>query len=72
MLESDPSLDAVRGSALRACGLVQRGSKCLGQLYRVVIGPEMHEADPRLLGKHVVVDRRHIGTIGAQRADDSR
>ncbi len=31
------------GSALRACGLVERGAQSLGELDCVVIGPEVHD-----------------------------
>ena len=45
------SIPAAGSSALRARGLVERGAQPLGELHRVVIGPEVHEDQPRLLGR---------------------
>src|SRR5215471_15907806 len=58
-----------RSSALRARRLVDCGAQSLGELYGVVIGPEVHEEQPRLLVEHVAVDRRHLDAIRAQRVD---
>ena len=38
-------------SALGACRLVERRAQALGELDRVVVRPEVHEDDPRLLGR---------------------
>src|ERR1700736_1761142 len=53
-------------SALRACGLVESSAQPAGKLQRVVIGPEMHEEQPRLLVEHVAVERRHLDAVRAQ------
>src|SRR5262245_31438915 len=59
-----------RRSALRARRLVEHGAQSLGKLHGVVIGPEVQEEEePRLLGEHVAVDRRHLDTVRAQRLD---
>jgi hypothetical protein len=57
-------------SAFHARRPVQRGAESLGEPYGIVIGPEVHEDDPWLLGEHVAVNRRHVDTVGAQRAHD--
>jgi hypothetical protein len=46
--------------ALGARGLVERGAQPLGQLHRIVDGPEMQEEQPRLLIRHVTMDRRDV------------
>src|SRR5262249_27714511 len=56
-------------SALRARRLVEGGAQSLGKLYGVVIGPEVHEEQPRLLVEHVAVDRRHLDAVRPQRLD---
>src|SRR5262245_35946827 len=43
--------------ALRARRLVERRAQALRKLDRVVVGPEVHEDQARLLGQHVTVDR---------------
>src|SRR5262249_27259528 len=55
-----------RRSALRARRLVDCDAQSLGKLYGVVIGPEVHEEQPRLLVEHVAVDRRHLDAVRAQ------
>src|SRR3954452_3714929 len=57
------------GSALCSGRLVERGTQARGELDRVVVRPEMHEDEPRLLVEHVAVDRRHLDAIGAQLLD---
>src|SRR3974390_1177946 len=57
-------------SALRACGLVKRGAQLSSKLQCVVIGPEMHEEQPRLLVEHVAVKGRHLDAVRAQSLDD--
>src|SRR5260370_40827262 len=64
----DPSSGTERRSALRACGLVERGAKALGELDGVVIGPEVHEDDSRLLRQHVAMDRGHLDVVRPQGA----
>ena len=56
-------------SALRARGLVECGAQSLGELDGVVIGPEVHEDEPRLLGEHVAVHRGHLDAVLPQRLD---
>src|SRR6516162_8982495 len=53
----------------RARGLVERGTQPLGELERIVIGPEMQEEESRLLVQHVAVDRSDLDAIGPQRHD---
>src|SRR5262249_27115116 len=45
------------------------GAQTLGELDGVVIGPEMHEEQPRLLIQHVAVQRRHLDAVRPQRLD---
>src|SRR5215468_1672476 len=59
----------VEMSALRARCLVECGAQARGELDRVVIGPEMHEAQPRLLIQHVAVQCRHLDAVRVQRMD---
>ena len=54
---------------LRHRCLVERRPHVAGKFYRVVIGPEVDEEHPRLFVEHVTVDRGHLDTAGAQRAD---
>src|SRR5215510_2602454 len=58
-----------RRSALCARRLVERGAQPLGELHGVIIGPEVHEEQPRLLVEHVAVHRRHFDAVRAQRLD---
>src|SRR5258708_5019364 len=58
-----------RDLALGAGGLVERGAQALGELDGVVIGPEVHEDQARLLGQHVAVDRGDLDAIRAQGLD---
>jgi hypothetical protein len=46
---------------------VERGPQSLGELPDVVVGPEMHEEEPRLVGQHVVVQGGHLDPVLAQR-----
>src|SRR5262249_46471066 len=65
-----PALKSLgRRSALRARRLVEGGAQSLGKLHGVVIGPEVHEEQPRLLVEHVAMDRRHLDAIRPQRLD---
>src|SRR5262249_61061728 len=59
-----------RRSALRARRLVEGRAQSLGKLYGVVIGPKVHEEEPRLLVEHVTMDRRHLDTVRPQSVDD--
>src|SRR4029453_1722193 len=54
-------------SALRARGLVEGGAQALAGLPPIVIGPEVHEDQPRLLVEHVAVDRGHLDAVFPQR-----
>src|SRR5262249_18323450 len=65
-LERTPDL---RRSALRTCRLVEGGAQPLGELQRVVIGPEMQEDDSRLLRQHVAVNGGYVDALGAERPD---
>src|SRR5262249_27662180 len=51
-------------------GLIKRGPQALGELQGVVVSPEVHEDQPRLLGQHVAMDRGDLDATGAQRLDD--
>ena len=42
----------------------------MGQLACIIIGPEVHKEEARLLGKHVTVYCRHLYSAFAQRLDD--
>src|SRR5262249_37020266 len=53
--------------ALYACRLVERRAQTAGELERVVIRPEMHEEEPRLLPEHVAVHGGHFDSIRPQR-----
>jgi hypothetical protein len=55
------------GLLFRVC-LVQRGPESSGHLGRIVIGPEMHEEQPRLLRQHVAVKRRYLNPVIARSA----
>src|SRR6185312_16013017 len=35
----------------------------LGQLHRILVGPEMHEQHVRLVVEHVAVQRRHLDAV---------
>src|SRR3954466_5170329 len=54
---------------LLARGLVECGAQSPRKLQGVVIGPEMHEEQPRLLVQHMAVQRGHLDAIGSQRLD---
>ena len=64
--------NAVILSALIVGGrhLVQRGSQPLSKFDRVVVGPEVHKEQPRLLGQHMIVQGCDLYAVGAQRFDD--
>ena len=47
-------------------GLFQGGTKALCQPDSVIVSPEMHEEDVRLVVQHVVVHRRHFDPVFAQ------
>ena len=50
-------------SALRTRRLVESRAQAPGQFDRIVVGPEMHEEQPRLLIEHVTMDRRHLDPV---------
>jgi hypothetical protein len=50
-------------------GAVERRPEATRELRRVVIGPEMHEEQARLLVQHVTMKRSHIDAICPQRLD---
>src|ERR671933_905694 len=49
--------------------LVEGGAKPLGELLRIVVRPEMHEEEARLLAEHVVVQGRDLDAVLAKRAE---
>src|SRR6267378_5925832 len=49
--------------------LVQGRLQTSGQLPCIIVCPEMHEEQPRLFGKHVTVQRRHLDSAFAQRLE---
>src|SRR3954469_19775450 len=63
------SILAAGSSALRARGPVEGGAQSLGELDCIVVGPEVHEDETRLLGQHVAVHRRHLNAVFAERLD---
>src|SRR5438105_2307680 len=46
--------------------LVQRRSQSLGELLRVIVRPEVHKEEPRLLLQHVTVQRGDLDAVVAQ------
>ena len=50
--------------------LVERGSQAVGQFGCVIVGPEVHKKETRLLGKHVTADWGHLYSAFTQRLDD--
>src|SRR6267154_1448914 len=55
-----------RSAFRRQLDLAQGRLQASGQLRGVVVCPEMHEEQPRLLGEHVAVQRRHLDPAVAQ------
>src|ERR1700730_4202349 len=49
--------------ALLDINLVESGAQTLRQLLRVIIRPEMHEKEPRLLVEHVAMQCSHLDTV---------
>src|SRR5207248_6377936 len=47
--------------------LRKRGSQAARQLVHVVVGPEVHEEQPRLVIEHMVVNRGDLDAVVAQR-----
>src|SRR6516162_9554533 len=58
-----------RASAFAARRLVECRAQSLGQLHGIVVCPEMHEEQPRLLVEHMAVDRGYLDAVRAQRLD---
>src|SRR6266705_4833125 len=50
--------------------LVQGRLQASSQLSCIIVCPEMHEEQPRLFGKHVTVQRRHLDPAVAQGLED--
>ena len=50
-------------SPFGARGPVEGCANSFGQFYGVVIGPEMHEEQARLLGEHVAVDGSDLDAV---------
>src|SRR2546421_12437179 len=61
------ALANMRISALYDIDVRKRRLQPFGELLGVVIGPEMHEVEVRLVVEHVVVDRRDLDPVLAQR-----
>jgi hypothetical protein len=57
------------GLVLCDCRLLQCCADVPCKLLSIIVGPEMDEEEPRILVKHVAVDRRHLDVAGAQRTD---
>ena len=61
---------------LRSCsvrlarGLVDGSTQATGELNSVVVGPEVHEDQPRLFGQHVAMYRRDLDASCLQLIDD--
>src|SRR5436190_19699815 len=66
-IESTGSIADLR---LAGVGLIQRRSKSFRQLHHVIVRPEVHEEQPRLLVEHVAVNGRNGDAILAQCLDD--
>ena len=49
--------------------IVEGGTQALGQFESIVVCPEMHEEQPRLLVEHVTVQRGHRNPVLPQRRD---
>src|SRR5437762_13662739 len=49
--------------AFLGINLVESGAQTLRQLLRVVICPEMHEKEPRLLVEHMAMQCRHLDPV---------
>ena len=56
--------------ALLDVDLVESSAQALGELLRVIIGPEVHEEKARLLIQHVAVQCGHLDAIVTQRFED--
>src|SRR5690348_7195196 len=63
------STNSAARSVARHRGLVERGADTLGELHGVVVRPEMHEVQARLLVQHVAVQGRHLDAVLPQRLD---
>src|SRR5256885_140203 len=57
------------GSALFGIDLVKCSSQPFRKFLRVVIRPEVHEEEARLLAEHMTVQRRYLDSILLQRLD---
>src|SRR3954467_10205317 len=51
-------------------GSRQRGAEAASQLHSVVVSPEMHEVEPRILAQHMAVDRGDPNAALGQRPKD--
>jgi hypothetical protein len=51
-------------SILRASRPIE--ASALGQLYGIVVGPEVEKEYPRLFGQHVAVNGRYLDAVGAE------
>ncbi len=57
------------GVLLGEVDLVERHAERLSQFQGIVISPEVHEKQVRLLSEHMAVERRHFDTVLTQSAD---
>src|SRR5437660_2682419 len=48
---------------LDAVGLVERSLQALSEFRRVVVGPEVHVEEPRLVHEPMVMDRGHVDAV---------
>jgi hypothetical protein len=49
--------------AYRTCSFIKRCAKSAGEVYRIVIGPEMKEEETRLRVQHVAVNSSHLDAV---------
>src|SRR5689334_8022252 len=68
--ELEHSTNSAARSVARHSGLIKRGADPLGELHGVVVRPEMHEVQARLLVQHVAVQGGDLDAVLAQGADD--
>ena len=54
---------ALSSGAHCTCSFIERCSKSAGELYRIVIGPEMKEEETWLLVQHVAVNSSHFDAV---------
>src|SRR5688572_21603915 len=65
-----PAASPERSFASSDLNLRERRIEPGRKFLRVIVGPEMHEEQARLVVEHVVVQRRHVDPVRVQRLDD--